>query len=328
MSAAPLALPPWHGSLWGVVAQAMEQERLGHALLLSGLRGTGKRCFARTLAAALWCERPAAGRLPCGQCGNCRQVLAGAHPGYTVLRPEEGKRDIAIEAVRGLCERLAMTSHNGGAKVAVIDPADALNRNGVNALLKTIEEPPPRSYVLLVAERPLALPATLRSRCQQLRFAIPPRQQALAWLAQGEGVATENLESALDAAHGAPMQAQQLLQEQQLARLQEWRGLLLDLAAGRNEPLKAAAAVGEDQAAAFLHWLYGWLLDLLRGALAPGTAADGAALARSLPRRQLDVYIAEVQDNLRRLEFNAKAQLVLEAVLIRWRGLVALGQKS
>ena len=221
-----------------------------------------------------------------------------------------------------------MTSHNGGAKVAVIDPADALNRNGVNALLKTIEEPPPQSYVLLVAERPLALPATLRSRCQQLRFAIPAAPQARAWLAEG-GVTAADLDAALDAAHGAPLQAQQLLQDQRLAVLTGWRGLLLELAAGRSEPLKAAAAVGEEEAAAFLRWLYGWLLDVLRAGLASGGAAtEISALARSLPRRALDRYIAEVQDGLRRLESNAKAQLVLEAALIRWRGLVALGQRS
>ncbi len=324
-----LQILPWHAPLWRVVAQAIEQDRLGHALLLSGLDGTGKRIFARTLAAALWCEAPRAQRQPCGQCGNCRQVLSEAHPGYTALRAEEGKRDISIEAVRLLCERMVMTSHDGRSKVAIIDPADSLNRNGVNALLKTIEEPPPRSHLLLISERPLALPATLRSRCQQLRFSIPPREQALAWLGQsGSGTPAQHA-IALDAAHGAPVRALKLLEEKSLDLQQTWKGALLDLAAGRAEPLKAAADVGEEQAAAFLRWLYGWLLELLRRGLAPPSGQGEAdALARSLPRHALDRYIAEVLENLRRLESNARAQLVLEAAMIRWRALVALGRRT
>jgi DNA polymerase-3 subunit delta' len=206
---------------------------------------------------------------------------------------------------------------------------DALNRNGVNALLKTIEEPPPRSHLLLVSERPLALLPTLRSRCQQLRFAIPDRAEALAWLGQsGEGSPAQHA-IALDAAHGAPVLALQLLRDKGLDQQQTWKGALLDLAAGRGEPLKAAGEVGEAQAAAFLRWLYGWLLQLLRSGLLPAAGGGEAeALARSLPRHALDRYVGEVQENLRRLESNARAQLVLEAVLIRWTALVALGRRT
>jgi DNA polymerase-3 subunit delta' len=326
---AELQLLPWQGPLWHIVAQAMEQDRLGHALLLSGLNGTGKRRFARVLAAALWCDSPRAERLPCGQCSNCRQVLSEAHPGYSALRAEEGKRDISIEAVRLLCERLTMTSHDGRSKVALIDPADSLNRNGVNALLKTIEEPPPRSHLLLISERPLALPATLRSRCQQLRFAIPAPEQALAWLEQSGAGAPAEREAALQAAHGAPLLALRLLQDKGLELQLGWRAALLDLAAGRSEPLKTAGGVGEEQAGAFLRWLYGWLLGLLRSNLSPpARAGEIEALAASLPRSALDRYVSEVQENLRRLESNARALLVLEAVLIRWTALVALGRRT
>lgn len=325
----PLQPLPWHAPVWRIVSQAIAQDRLGHALLLSGMEGTGKRHFARLLAAALWCEKPQAERLPCGQCGNCRQVLSEAHPGFTVLRPEEGKRDISIEAVRLLCERMIMTSHDGRSKIAIIDPVDSLNRNGVNALLKTIEEPPPRSHLLLIAERPLALPPTLRSRCQQLRFAIPPREEALAWLAQsGTGTPAQHA-IALDAARGAPLRALKLLEEKTLDQQQGWKGTLLDLAAGRSEPLKAAADVGEEQAGAFLRWLYGWLLELLRSGLAPGAGqGETQTLARSLPRHAMDRYVGEIQESLRRLESNARAQLVLEAVMIRWSALVALGRRT
>jgi DNA polymerase III subunit delta' len=326
----PLQLLPWQAPLWQHLAQAIAQERLGHALLLSGLRGTGKRAFARVLAAALWCESPGPERLPCGRCNNCRQVASEAHPSLSILRPEEDKKIIAIDAVRALCERLVMTSHDGRAKVAIIDPADGLNVNGINALLKTIEEPPPRSHLLLVSERPLALAPTLRSRCQQLRFAIPAREGALQWLQQAAPEA--DTAAALDAAQGAPLRALQLIEDKSLELQQAWRGALLELAAGRSEPLQAVAAVGGEKqkdAGPFLQWLYGWLLVLLRTGLAPPRPGDAlGALASKLPQQALDRYIGDVQDSLRRLDQNANAQLLLEAVLVRWRGLVALGQRT
>jgi hypothetical protein len=125
------------------------------------------------------------------------------------------------------------------------------------------------------------------------------------------------------------VRALKLLQEKTLDQQQTWKGTLLDLAAGRSEPLKAAADVGEEQAGAFLRWLYGWLLELLRTGLAPGAGpGETQALARSLPRHAMDRYVGEIQESLRRLESNARAQLVLEAVMIRWSALVALGRRT
>ncbi|MBL6751472.1 MAG: DNA polymerase III subunit delta' [Nevskia sp.] len=305
----PLRLLPWQRVTWQRVSEIAARDRLAHALLICGPRGSGKQQFARVLAAALFCRARDAAGLPCGQCGDCRQVASGSHPGYMAVSPEEGKRDIAVEAVRGLCERLSMTSHDGRAKVAVIDPADDLNLNGVNALLKTVEEPPPGSHVLLISERPMALRATLRSRCQLLRLPLPPRAEALGWLAQaaGPGVAQTKLDAALDSANGAPLQALQLLRDGGVELQQGWRVLLDGLGAG-GDPVGAAAAIGEDQAGPFLRWLFVYVLQLLRN---PGRAA--------VPHHELGRFADELVENLRRLEINAKPQLVLEALLIRWR---------
>jgi DNA polymerase-3 subunit delta' len=318
------ALLPWHAANWRRVSEAIRQGRLAHALLLSGAGGTGKRAFAQVLAGALLCRAPDAQSLPCGVCGDCRQLAAGAHPGFALLRPEEDKRDIGIDAVREVCSRLTLTSHDGRAKLALIDPADALNLNGVNALLKTIEEPPPRCTILLLAQRPLALRATLRSRCQNLRFAIPPRVDAQAWLAQAEPAATPAArDAALELALGAPLAARQLLGDGALDRQVAWFALMSELSGGNGDPLAAAAGIGEDRAAEFLQWLFACLRRLLAERL--GLAAAGTdslpAAARILPQRAVDAYITELQECLRRLESNAKAQLVLESMLIRWRSL-------
>src|SRR5690606_10991779 len=95
---------------------------------------------------------------------------------------ERKRRDIAIDAARRLIERLSLSAHYGRARVAVIAPADALNVNSVNALLKTVEEPPPSTHLLLLTERPQALPATLRSRCQRVRMSTPAADEAQVWL--------------------------------------------------------------------------------------------------------------------------------------------------
>jgi DNA polymerase-3 subunit delta' len=162
---------PWQQERWQQIRAAHAAGRLAHALLLAGPRGIGKEQFAHGLASFLLCE--GGGSRPCGACRSCAQLAAGTHPNLMRLAPAEDKRDIAIDDVRDLLDRLHLSAHYGQAKVAIVAPADTLNANGVNALLKTIEEPPPATHILLVAERWRALPATLRSRCQIVRFARP-----------------------------------------------------------------------------------------------------------------------------------------------------------
>jgi len=323
------SVPPWQAPLWRFVGEGIRQQRLGHALLLSGPAGNGKAAFATAIAAALWCRTPAADGQGCGHCADCRQVLSEAHSGYHRLRVEEDKRDIAIEAVRDLIEKLQVTSHDGRAKVAIVEPADALNTSGVNALLKTIEEPSPGSYLILISDRPQALPATLRSRCQRLRFAPPPEAVALAWLRAAGGEADEpTLQAALTAAYGAPQRALALLKAELPTQHRQWAAAMLELAAGRGEPLAFAAAVGDANAVAFVHWLFGWLLGLLRARTGAELEPAVQALAARLPPQWLDRYVGEVQEALHRVFTNASKPLLLESLLIGWVALLARAGRS
>lgn len=323
---------PWQQTVWAPVAAAIAGRRLGHALLLAGPAGTGKRHFARCIAAALWCPARQADGSGCGECADCRQVLSEAHSGYHFLRVEEDKKDIAIDAVRELGTRLQMTSHDGRAKVAIIEPADALNTNGVNALLKTIEEPSAESHLLLVSERPQALAATLRSRCQRLRFAVPPEAEALAWLraAPGFTASAEDALTALRLAQGAPLRALALLEAGSLPQFAGWAKLMLDVAAARTEPVQAAAAIGEGNVQPFSHWLFGWLSRLLRGRAGQPLEGDEelGRLGRSLPADLLDRYVGEVHEAQYRVQTTANKTLLLESLLIGWRGLLARSARS
>jgi DNA polymerase III subunit delta' len=219
------ALPlPW---LAAPLAETLARQR-GHALMLHGVDGIGALQFALALAQGWLCESGGAPH-PCGRCGSCRLVQARLHPDLMVLLPqalrqslgwplvddkvegEDGKkkpsRQIRIDEVRSTIDWSAKTSARGRGKVAVLHPAERMNAQAASALLKTLEEPPPGTRLVLVVADPSQLLPTVRSRCQRVALAAPPADQALAWLA-GQGV--EDAELLLAAASGRPLLAREM----------------------------------------------------------------------------------------------------------------------
>jgi len=175
----------WHG-IHGhddVVEQfrrALERRRLASSFLFVGPAGIGKRSFALKLAQSLLCStRPEEAMDPCGECPACAQVAAGSHPDLDLVGKPPEKSFIPLELFigdqqhrgrEGLCHRIALKPYMGGRKVAVIDDGDYLNPEGANCLLKTLEEPPPRSVLILIGTSPAKQLPTIRSRCQLVRF--------------------------------------------------------------------------------------------------------------------------------------------------------------
>ena len=160
-----------HESRVAELLRALADGRLPHALLLTGKRGVGKRLVADAVAQAALCDAPdAATGDACGECESCRTFAHGAHPDFDVVVRAEGKRDIGIELVRDLIERLALKGHRGRGRVAVVDDADRLTVAAQNAFLKTLEEPPPGTTLILVSSNAERLLPTVRSRCAILRF--------------------------------------------------------------------------------------------------------------------------------------------------------------
>jgi DNA polymerase-3 subunit delta' len=183
-----------------------------HALLLDGPRGIGKRTLALNLARAILCETPRADGLACGTCASCHYLAAGQHPDLQLVEPfaidENGEvkvqDPIPVDRIRAVTDWVQLTSHRGRAKVAVIVPAESMNLAAANALLKTLEEPPPATYLMLVAHQPGRVPATLRSRCRRMAAPRPTMADAEAWL-EKQGVTSPRV--ALAQAGGAPLAA-------------------------------------------------------------------------------------------------------------------------
>jgi len=165
---------------------AVVHERLAHAYLFHGEEAIGKRLTAIRLAQALNCEQPpeAENLDSCGACRSCQQIETRAHPDFFVIEPdrEQATQQIKIEQVREIEHQIMYRPLIGERKICLIDDADRMTIGAANALLKTLEEPPAHSLFLLISSRPAALPATIRSRCQFLRFTTPARTQVEAAL--------------------------------------------------------------------------------------------------------------------------------------------------
>ncbi|WP_051361843.1 hypothetical protein [Solimonas soli] len=318
---------PWQQDLWLEQTSLILQQRLPHALLMIGGAGIGKRWFARALIAFALCEQRSG--YACGQCRSCVQLGAGTHPNASVVgvdghlglaptadghaeqglvhwEPDEDRkrRDITIDAARSLIGTLGLASHYGSDRYALIEPADLLNASSANALLKTIEEPPAGTHLVLVTERPQALLPTLRSRCQRLRFAAPDEAAARAWMAE-QGVRDDD---ALRLALGAPLRALELARGDGIALRRQWADLWSAVGSGRKDPLTAAAAIDKDSVGEHLQWAQQWLTEQLR-----------AQLGAPLPRREsIAQMMQDVFDAQRRAAGNAQPQLLMESLFVRW----------
>ena len=333
-------LLPWHREL--ATAALQQRARWPHALLIAGRRGLGKRGLALHFARALLCETPLPDGDPCGVCPSCAYVAAGAHPDMRLIEPllvdEEGNVTvvdaITVDRIRELTAFTHLSTHRHRAKVAVIAPAEAMNAAAANALLKTLEEPPADTYLMLVSHQPARLPATIVSRCQRLLVPEPDAATAAAWLAT-QGVADGARMLAL--AGGAPLLALDLADPALQRECDAW---LVELA--RPERLSPVAigarldAVAKEERkallGAILYWLLSWTADLASVASGgpvrfhPQRRDALVALANRVARIPLFRYYQTLLQQRALLAHPLQPRLVAEALLIEYRDLFARGR--
>ena len=317
-------LYPWLEPCRLTITTAITQGRLPHALLLTGLPGLGKGILADAIAGHLLCEAASPESGPCGRCAACVQLNAGTHPDYIKVALEEDASVIKIDQIRLLGEKLSLSSHQGGYKVVTLNPADSMNTNAANSLLKTLEEPSDNTVLVLVCERPSQLPATVRSRCQLLKVDVPEPAVGLQWLA-GQGI-EETAKTYLQMAHGAPLEA---LKQAQLASIDARRehfDSLVAILEGRAAPLTVAQSWAKEEDLQGIRWMRDWLMDLIRitmtgqaGGVRSADLIDGLTrLARKLDSRVLFVQLERVNRALGITASSLNRQLLAEDILLAW----------
>jgi len=241
-----------------------------------------------------------------------------------MLAPEEAGKAIKVDAVRQMTLEIALTPQYAGYRVVVIDQADALNGNAANALLKSLEEPPNGTVIVLVTDRPQQLPATIRSRCRNLSISPIRTDMALRWLKQ-QGFADE-ASALLSTAAGSPLRAVSLDGSEAVKKRLERFDELMAVFFGARDPLDIAEIWATKLGDMDLIWMASWLADGARLGLTEGRAPirnlDLDERLRQLAARIPVPFLMETYDRILKcqdaLRGPANRQLVFEEFLIRW----------
>ena len=253
---------PWHHLSFNDLSEKLNNERLPHGLLFTGPKHCGKTEFGFALAAYLLCKQP--GEVgACGSCSACALVDAGSHPDLKVVQPIESKQ-IKIDEVRLLVEWSNQTAQQGGRKVALIFPAEAMNLNAANALLKSLEEPPAGTYLILVSHEPRRILPTIRSRCQLLPFGNPSEEQGTNWLVE-QGYSQERAALLLSLAAGSPIRAISQFDQEFLERRDSIIDSVVKMLKGDAGALQSGASlVDKERPAEVYEVLYDVFSDVLK----------------------------------------------------------------
>ncbi|WP_207061132.1 DNA polymerase III subunit delta' [Motiliproteus sp. SC1-56] len=325
MNAEPANVLPWQNALWEKLTALHRDQRLPHALLLSGAPGVGKRQFASALARYLLCQTPGAGA--CGHCKSCQLYDRGTHPDAVWVTPEETGKAIRIDQIRELNHFLSEAAQQGGYRVSVIYPAEEMNINAANALLKALEEPGERTLFVLVSEIPGRMLATIRSRCQLYPVELPPENQALGWL-QDQVEDAQTCRLLLGLAGGAPVRALELHQRDGLEQRRQWLKALAQVASGKLGAVDLAATWMKLELVELLDWWLAFMADLIRhqqaGEAVTLANLDARSLVPKFAARASGARLFDFRDKIQdyRLQLLSKAnpnkQLLLEDLLLQW----------
>jgi len=317
-------LYPWLQASWHRARGTLGREP--HSLLISGTSGLGKNELARILAQGLLCQAPGEAGEPCNTCKSCKLFHAGSHPDFLLTTPEEDSSIIAVDQVRALIDYFSLRPHTSPRKVALLTPAEAMNINAANSLLKILEEPPADAILVLVTSAPQRLSATIRSRCIHVKVPVPADREAIDWLS-GEDIAAEVAADLLAAANGAPLLAQ-MLNEQ---GYQQARKMMLEdlvaLGKGRGDPVSCAQRWKQLGAGFSLGWLSGLIADLIQLHWIPAGQArlhnpslreNLASMATTAHPQQLYPLLQKAIESSRLAETPLDDALLIEDILIGW----------
>ena len=319
-------LYPWHTDNWFVIQRQFRDRRLPHALLLHGSPGLGVSHFAQTFVCSLLCNDPDTDGMACERCQGCRLFAARSHPDFYHVTTDDDNQQIKLDQIRAFNEFMVLSRQLALYKVGLISAADMLNQNAANSLLKTLEEPPPGTLILLVTNYVARIPATIRSRCQRLDFVLPPRHQSASWLK--DHVDEINPDLLLSIGYGRPLEALDLVSSGKLDIRQSVFDDLQRILGNEISPVSCARRWQKIDVKLLLDWLMTWLLDTVR--LHVGADADRLdnpdfyqklnALAGRADLKYLFGLYTEMLEFKRVSDNSLNPQLLREDILLAWSG--------
>lgn len=329
MSDFPIHPYPWQLGDWQHLVQQIAAQKLPHAMMIAGPRGIGKRHLADALAQLLLCATPIEGTA-CGRCRGCELNKSGTHPDLLWLEPEDEGKAIKVDQVRELTEALSKTAQQGGYKVVVIEPAEAMNGNAANALLKSLEEPAANTLLILISHSPSSVLPTIRSRCQMRKMPMPRSEQVIRWLSPLMIGSNTTPELLLVAARGAPLTALALLQGDALEQREQTLQQFVHLTLGHISPIDVAASWQGGDVIGLVEWLLGLLHGLARWRVGASdaqiemTPIEWREHISNLSLPLLHRYIEKILLSKRQLlsGANPNKQLLLEELLLDWGALL------
>jgi DNA polymerase-3 subunit delta' len=324
---------PWNHKAWHSLHEL--RSRLPNALLIKGAAGIGKMDMALNFAQSLLCDAPAGDGLPCGQCDSCHWFEQGAHPDFRLVQPdalneaEDGEKEggkkpskeISVDQIRALASFSNLSAHRGGYRIVLIHPAESMNNNSANAVLKTLEEPTEKLLFILVTHKPQQLLPTILSRCLSMTVNTPAMADGIEWLKQ-QGVS--NPENALAQSGFAPLQALHIAEAGEGI---EERNILLSAIQRptQMDALQLAEKLQRSAPVQVIHCLQQWCYDLASAKLTgqvryfPEQLDLLKKLSANISPMRLLGYQSELQTAKREAFHPLNAKLQFESILLSYR---------
>lgn len=304
---------PWQQEQWTLIQSMLSNDRLPHALMITGAKGVGLVDFTNRLAASILCDHPMESGDPCHKCSACCLIKADTHPDLMQIFPEEKGKAIKVDQIRKLVSFSQLQSHYSQRKVIIVNPAEAMNENANNSLLKTLEEPPGDTLIILISHQPSLLPVTVRSRCQKIKISASS-MHVTEWLS-GK-VEADQIQTVLASGYGPLFletnedQIEEAVTEQSPDRL----ALLKDLenmVFAKQDPVVTAEGWSRKEIGGTIFWLIKICQDMVR--------------VKSTPDTEIKLINPDMNQNLRKLveKYDLKGIFKIYDILFEYHQLIS-----
>ncbi len=334
---------PWVKDVWDRTVHDLDN--LHHGLLITGVPGSAKREFVMALGQVLLCNNLSDAQLACGHCQNCILYQAGTHPDFHLLTTNFELQDneielvgkysyryhsgdntekratprkvISVDQIRLLIDRFFTRAHVAGRKIALILPADRMNINAANALLKLLEEPPADSILMLLSAFPGELPATIRSRCMKIDIPVASDEVGMAWLQNH--MSADEAELARKWATGGPLDALKAFKRGILPLQEQFLQGIAKLVSGKANALDLAAKHKQHDFIQWLDWLHRFSCELIRwsySAVLPGWHGQICLNVGQLPTEKIFAFYDRIGYYKKIAREQCNEQLAMEELML------------